>query len=80
MRQLQTKDIELAKKKAAYIREQGLQRYKEQLLIELEYDKKKKLGVVFLLYLLAVAVIGYLYYTNAELDIEKLLLDLIKEA
>ena len=79
LKQQQSKDIELAKKKAAYIREQGLQRYKEQLMIELEHDKKKKLGVVLLLYLLAVALIGYMYYTNAELDVEKLLLELIKE-
>jgi len=46
-------------------------------MIELEYDKKKKLGVVYLLYLLVVAVIFYLYYTDTKLDLESMLMDLI---
>ena len=43
-------------------------------MIELEYDKKKKLGVVAFLYLVLVVIIGYMYYTNADLDIENMLL------
>lgn len=61
------------------MREQGLQRYKEQLMIELEYDKKKKLGVLAVLYLLTLAVVGYLYYTNAEMvDLESMLMEMIQ--
>jgi hypothetical protein len=45
-------------------------------MVELEYDKKKKLGVVAVIYLLFVLAIGYLYYTETELDLENLLVQL----
>ena len=60
-------DIDQAKTKAALIREQGLKKYQEQLLGELEQDKKRKLCVVTLLYLASLAVILLHYYWNTDL-------------
>ena len=71
-------DVEQARQKAAKIREQGLQKYKEQLLVELEHDKFKKLCVVAVLYLAALSIIGMMYYSNTELDLEKIMEQLMK--
>jgi hypothetical protein len=45
---------------------------------ELQYDRKKKLGVVALLYLLVLGAIAFFYYTNTELDLDSILMELIK--
>ncbi len=47
-------------------------------MIELESDKRKKLCLVAFLYLNVLAFVGYLYYSNANLDLESALLMLIK--
>ena len=73
-------DIEQAKKKAAKIREQGLQKYKELLLQELESDKKKKLAVVSLLYFLSLMLVVVVYYSNTDFDeVQKAILYLFKD-
>lgn len=47
-------------------------------MVELEYDKTKKLCVVGLLYLLSLSVIAYMYYSKTELDLESIILEFIK--
>ena len=47
-------------------------------MIELEHDKRKKLTVVSILYLVSLSIIAFMYYSKTELDLEKFLLQLIK--
>lgn len=72
-------DAEQARQKAAKIRATGMLRYKEQLLKELEEDKKRKLFVVYVLYFLCVAIIGVLYYTKQQLSLDDILLYLLQD-
>ncbi len=66
------KDTEQAKKHAAFIREQGLQKYKQKLLKELEADKRRKLLVVNIFFLLAMVVLAMLYYWQTNKDFKDL--------
>jgi hypothetical protein len=46
--------------------------------VELEHDKFKKLCVVAVLYLMALSMVGMMYYSNTELDLEKIMEQLMK--
>ena len=65
-------DIAQAKAKAAKIREQGMKEYKEQLLKELETDRKRKVSVVFALYFISLLAVLAVYLSNTDFaEIEK---------
>lgn len=57
-------DVERAKQQAAKIREQGLVKYKQKLLAELESDKKRKLQVVNCLFVFTLLVVATIYYAQ----------------
>ena len=54
-------DVEIAKIKAAKIREEGQLKYNLKLLNELEADKARKLTVVNILLLICLAIVGIVY-------------------
>lgn len=73
-------DAEQAREKAAKIREQGLQKYKEQLLIELVNDKRRKLTVVYFLCFITLMFVAFCFYTLNDLNIDDVFEMIIKAA
>lgn len=51
-------DVQVAKLKAAIIREEGQQKYNLKLLTELEADKKRKLFAVSVLLVISLLMVG----------------------
>ena len=71
-------DVERAKEKAAKIREQGIIRYKQHLLVELESDKRKKLCVVNFLFFLSMITLAAFYYARNWVDFELMMANVQK--
>ena len=70
-------DVERAKEKAKRIREQGIQKYKNSLLKELEADRNKKLCVVNFLWFLTILILSGFYYAKNWIDLDKLFSDTV---
>ena len=74
-------DIAQAKAKAALMREEGMKQYKEQLLKELEADRRRKVRVVLFLYLMSLCIALAFYFSNTDFaEIEQMIVKAMQAA